>query len=173
MLFDKYKGKKLIHLREEIKNNFFSEVDNIPSIKATNKEVITLEVSGKQGMVHFFASFIDGTTAHGEMPYYFIWRKWMLKDATLQDEISLFREHPEILERLYVSYCLIKHEEAEVGSSDPEYLRYREDHREMSIIYRIEEGVISLHLETYGGQLGKIIFVEANDFFSTLKKLLE
>jgi len=136
-------------------------------------QAIKLGVYAKQGMVYFIGCFADGTDAYGEIPYYFLWRKWLKKDATLQDEIDLFKEHPEMLERLYVSYCLIKHEEAEVGTADPEFLLYRENGREIHILHRVEDGRVCVALETYGGKLGRSIHVEATAFFDTLKKLLE
>ena len=142
--------------------------------EATNSnQAIDLEVWKKQGMVNFFGRFTDGSTARGEMPYYFLWRKWLSKNATLQDEITLFKEHTEILERLYVSYCLMKHEEAEVGTADPEFLLYRENRREIHILHRVEDGLVCVALETYGGKLGKSIHIEATAFFNALKKLLE
>jgi len=148
-------------------------VDNIFSIKATNKEATNLEVSEEQGMIHFRAHFTDGTARNGEMPYYFLWRKWLSTNATLQDEIFFFRKYPEILETLYESFRLIKREKAEVWASNQNILRYREYDREMDILYRDDDGHICLFLDTYGGKIGQIIFVEATDFFGVLKKLLE
>jgi len=134
-------------------------------------QAIKLGVYEKQGMVYFIGCFVEGADAHEGIPYYFLWRKWLKKDATLQDEISLFKERPEILERLYVSYCLVKHEEAEVYSADPDYLLYRENGREISILHK--DSHISITFEAYGGKLGKSVHVEATAFFDALNKLLE